>query len=158
MLEIVPKRGPKRSYPSKLTPLGLLIKSAQELHCEGRVAFANRCGVGGNVIQRIYAGVTVSPDSLRAIARVYWLSDREIFVAAYGNGKSPVQGPIVPDAMMKFLAQSSQSGINPEVRRAIVFGREVRWSVLRRSAFTWHDRPASAAEVALAAYCSELPK
>ena len=153
----VPKSGPRRSYPSKLTPLAKLIKTAQELHCEGRVAFANRCGLGGNVIQRIYAGVTVSPASLRAIARVYWLSDREIFVAAYGNGKAPAQGPIVHDAMMKFLEQSKQSGINPEVRGAIIFGREVRWSVLRRSAFTWRDRPASDAEVALAAYCGELP-
>jgi len=154
----VPKSGPKRSYPSKLTPLAKLIKTAQELHCEGRVAFANRCGLGGNVIQRIYAGVTVSPTSLRAIARGYWLSDREIFVAAYGNGKAPAQGPIVHDSMLKFLAQSEKAGINPEVRGAIIFGREVRWSVLKRSAFTWRDRPANDAEVALAAYCSELPK
>ena len=157
MLEIVPKRGPKRSYPSTLTPLGILAKAGQERHCEGRVAFANRCGLGGNVMQRIYAGVTVSPTSLRAIAKILGISNRTIFIAAYGRGEVPAQGPIVRDAMMKFLRQSDKTGVNPEVRRSIVFGREVRWSVLRRSAFTWRDRPASAAEVALAAYCGELP-
>jgi len=109
-------------------------------------------------MQRIYAGVTVSPTSLRAIAKILGISNRAIFVAAYGKGEVPVQGPIVCDAMMKFLRQSEQSRINPEVRGAIIFGREVRWSVLKRSSFTWCDRPASAAEVALAAYCGELPR
>jgi len=108
-------------------------------------------------MQRIYAGVTVSPASLRAIAKNLGISNRAIFVAAYGKGEVPAQGPIVRDAMIKFLAQSEKAGINPEVRGAIIFGREVRWSVLKRSAFTWHDRPASDVEVALAAYCSELP-
>ena len=154
----VSKRGPKRSYPSKLTPLGILTKAAQERHSEGRVAFANRCGLGGNVMQRIYAGVTVSPASLRAIARTLGISDRAIFVAAYGKGEVPVQGPIVRDAMIKFLAQSDKKGVNAEVQRSIRYGREVRWSVLKRSTFTWRDRPASAVEVALAAYCSELPR